>query len=68
MVNFSNLLFRASDGTAPITPVHHALFTKKALSLDRALHIENVCANTMEFYELSVIPYYPYPLSSVVSP
>lgn len=26
---FSNLLFRASDGTAPITPVHHALFTKK---------------------------------------
>jgi len=50
MANFSNLLFRASDGTAPITPVHHALFTKKALSLDRALHIENVCANTMEFY------------------
>lgn len=25
--NFSNLLFRTSDGTAPITPVHHRLFS-----------------------------------------
>ena len=26
MANFLNLLFRASDGTAPITPVHRDLF------------------------------------------
>lgn len=26
MANFSNLLFRVSDGTAPITPIHRELF------------------------------------------